>query len=352
MEHGFSPASHHGPCGGISAIILGNDAPSEEAANGATATASGATFNDHEPNYEPEHVNDKNIKQKNCEIEKQQTDIIFNLSSITLTEPMKRLLNRALNFAILPLKLDITEVLVDFNIYSMAVVWHEYWHGKEDDGENDISKPIFNIKKNNLPKNYSSPSGLKTFLNSIKSEIMDPRNRNEEECNLPEEEVIALKQLFKLQRERTITIRPCDKGAGIVILDFNVYMRACYEHLLSKQPSQTILADEEKSYYKKKDKFALERAKKHIESVLKEGLENEIITTEEYNAMDPADKNPSKFYCNMKIHKAHDNIPPVRPIISGSGSIKQNIGVYVEHHINTLSTSRPIPPTYKTLHIS
>ena len=81
---------------------------------------------------------------------------------------------------------------------------------------------------------------------------MDPRNRNKEKCNLPKEEIIALKHLGKLQRERIITIRPCDKGAGIVILDFKMYMRACYEHLLSKQPDQTNSLEGENNYYKKK----------------------------------------------------------------------------------------------------
>ena len=36
--------------------------------------------------------------------------------------------------------------------------------------------------------------------------------------------------------------------------------------------------------------------------------------------------------------KNHDNIPPVRPIISGSGAITENISVYVDHHIKDLST--------------
>ena len=74
---------------------------------------------------------------------------------------------------------------------------------------------------------------------------------------------------------------------------------------------------------------------------MKEGLENETITKEELKAMDPTNKNPSKFYCNIKIHKTHDQIPPVRPIISGSGSITENIGVYVEHHINEIFTTHP-----------
>ena len=64
---------------------------------------------------------------------KKNTDIIFNYSSLELTQPMKNLLNRALNFAILPLKLDLTEVLVDYNKFASAVTWHEYWYNQEND---------------------------------------------------------------------------------------------------------------------------------------------------------------------------------------------------------------------------
>ena len=39
---------------------------------------------------------------------------------------MKKLLNRALNFAVLPIKLDITEVIVDFNRFARAAIWQEY----------------------------------------------------------------------------------------------------------------------------------------------------------------------------------------------------------------------------------
>ena len=58
---------------------------------------------------------------------------------------MKKLLNRALNFAVLPIKLDLTEVLVDFNRFSRAAIWQEYWHGKEKD--DSYTKSIFRTKK-------------------------------------------------------------------------------------------------------------------------------------------------------------------------------------------------------------
>ena len=74
---------------------------------------------------------------------------------------MNNLLNRALNFSLLPIKLDITQLLVDFNRFSRAVIWAEYWFEREKD--KNYTAPLFKTKKLNLPKNYSSPIGLKTF---------------------------------------------------------------------------------------------------------------------------------------------------------------------------------------------
>ena len=54
------------------------------------------------------------------------------------------------------------------------------------------------------------------MLNSVRSEIMDPRNRNQVKCDIPQEEVSALKELIRLQKERVITIKATDKGAAIV----------------------------------------------------------------------------------------------------------------------------------------
>ena len=39
----------------------------------------------------------------------------------------------------------------------------------------------------------------------------------------------------------------------------------------------------------------------------------------------------------FKIHKPHDHIPPVRPIVSGSGSIVENPSKFVDFHLNDLA---------------
>ena len=89
---------------------------------------------------------------------------------------------------------------------------------------------------------------MKIFLNSVKSEILDPENRNKARPNLPPDELKALNELIDLQRNRVITVKPCYKGAGIIILDFEEYVRSCHEHLDSVQPQ---VDGSSKPYYEK-----------------------------------------------------------------------------------------------------
>ena len=109
------------------------------------------------------------------------------------------------------------------------------------------------------------------------------------------------------------------------------------EHLEAKQCG---IDGNEKPYYKQVDEETFEKAKHKIKQFIEEGLDNDIITKQEYEAMCPEGKQPSKFYCNFKVHKPHEHgtAPPERPIFSGSGSIMENLGGYVAHHILELST--------------
>ena len=58
-----------------------------------------------------------------------------------------------------------------------------------------------------------------------------------------------------MQRERQIVICACDKGLGIIILNFEDYIRAVYDHLTPKQcPGH--------SYHFEVNDFQLDKAKK------------------------------------------------------------------------------------------
>ena len=90
-------------------------------------------------------------------------------------------------------------------------------------------------------------------------------------------------------------------------------------------------------YKKISDKNCIE-AKIKLQALLMSGFENEIISKEELEAMCPENKTMSKLYCNFNVHKDYAHIPPVRPIISGSGSILENPSKFVDYHIKELAT--------------
>ena len=275
-------------------------------------------------------------RQKKSKL-KQKISVVFNYSSINLTESMEKVLNRGLNFAIMPLKLNMTQVLVDYKQFERTIIWQEFWFGRD---KVVYKPPIFKTKKSNLPSKHPTPPAVKVFLNSVKSEIMDPENRNKARPNLPPDEIKALSELIELQRNRVITIKPCDKGAGIIILDFEEYLQSCNQHLNAKQPQVdgTFLP-----YYQKVTDETLNIAKEKIVNLIQEGFDNEYISNDEFNAMDPSDKGPGKFYELFKVHKPHETgkAPPERPIISGSGSVTENISLFVEHHIKHLANAHP-----------
>ena len=91
--------------------------------------------------------------------------------------------------SILPIELDITQVLVDFKQFERSVIWQEFCFGIDKDQD-------YKSHKHNLQKNYKVPNGVRTFLNSVKSDLMDPRNRNSSECNLSNEKIVALKEFI------------------------------------------------------------------------------------------------------------------------------------------------------------
>ena len=73
-------------------------------------------------------------------VRKQRISVVFNESSITLTDSMVKVLNRGLKFAIQPLNLDITQVLVDYKRFERSVRWQEFWHNRECDETREVPR--------------------------------------------------------------------------------------------------------------------------------------------------------------------------------------------------------------------
>ena len=252
---------------------------------------------------------------------------------------MTKVLNKGLNFSVLPKKIDNTQILAEYKRFERTMTWKEYWSDEDNNSIDTRKESIFKIEKHNFPRKYKTSNGLKTYLESVKSELMDPLNRSKVNSNLTLEEFNALVELDKLQKEKHIVIKPCDKGAGVIILDYHEYINACNNHL---NMVQNIYGQENK-YYEEVDKKDVTEAKEKIKSVLEEAYDNEVLNLEEFNAMNPDGKPNPKFYCTFKVHKKHviGKAPPERPIESVSGSFSENLGKYVDHNIKYLGSLHP-----------
>ena len=72
-------------------------------------------------------------------------------------------------------------------------------------------------ERKNLPRNHKPPEDLKMFCHvQLNKKIPYPENRIKIRPNLPPGE-LTTKELISLQRNRMIIIKPCDKGARIII---------------------------------------------------------------------------------------------------------------------------------------
>ena len=141
---------------------------------------------------------------------------------------------------------------------------------------------------------------------------------------------------MKLQRNCIIVIKPCDKGAGIIVCDYAKYVLSCQKELESKTKNG-------ENYYKIISQKDLDKAKQEIDLILNKALEAKSISKSEHEAMVSKEKNAGKFYQLFKVHKKFEvpNLPPGRPIISGCGSITENISLFVDHHSKDLVPEIP-----------
>ena len=109
------------------------------------------------------------------------------------------------------------------------------------------------------------------------------------------------------------------------------FFKAANEHLLSQHELEN---GDKINFYSKVEADDVDKAKYNIIKILQEAFDNDIISKEEYEAMDQSAYNVGIFYMNFRVHKPHDTIPPERPIVSGCCSIISNIEKYVDFHIN------------------
>ena len=58
--------------------------------------------------------------------------VVYNYSSITLTEKMMKVLNHGLNFCGTPQSINVTEIMADLKTFERKFKWFEYWSDERE----------------------------------------------------------------------------------------------------------------------------------------------------------------------------------------------------------------------------
>ena len=132
--------------------------------------------------------------------------------------------------------------------------------------------------------------------------------------------------LQELRKDKDIIILPADKGRATVVLD-----RTEYEEKIGK-----LLSDQKTYELLKKDPTTT--VKNKLINQLKTWKKEGTITPELYKQVYPTSEQAPKFYGLPKIHKTD---MPLRPIVSGNGSVTENTAKHLSKILNEVKGKNP-----------
>ncbi|KAM9296686.1 uncharacterized protein PAF06_017613 [Gastrophryne carolinensis] len=131
------------------------------------------------------------------------------------------------------------------------------------------------------------------------------------------------KAISTLKENKDIIIKPADKGGAIVIMNTSDYKQEAYRQL-----SNTL-------HYAKLQEDPTDIYAKELLKLLK-GLPSRI--RDSVLQLIPEDPKVACFYMLPKVHKPGN---PGRPIISGIGTLTENLSGWVEHILKPLVRGTP-----------
>ena len=236
-------------------------------------------------------------KYKAIKASSKARDMIFNLSNTQLNFNEINLLNKGLNFcpASKPTKEVIDKSLNAFE-RRLQIIYHFYVAQSYSGSNTDYNyrENIVKVQSKFQPKHQSAK--ISKFVNSIRADI-ESKLTNKISHNLSPAEHKAINTL----RLKAITIRPCDKGAGICILNDTDYELKCMKLLNVRTDYIPLDIDPTIEIYQAANKL------------LMKFVDIKYITKKEYYTLIDFKPRTARFYGNPKIHKIDY---PMRPIVS------------------------------------
>ena len=278
-------------------------------------------------------------KKMNRKLNRKMPQLFKNYSEVTITDEEASVLNKGLNFCPMRKKVNKTDVEVAFQRYARSCRWKEFWAGqKEGDissdecntGVNDIFRDP--TVKTNYPRNHQCPPKLQEHLNAVHVGILGAALK-QEDSNLTTGEWDAIRSLREKQSGKEIIIKPNDKTGGCSILKYDSYVSAMKEKL-----NEVFIETDgrEKPKYCRVVEADLKRSWTMTRDLVREGMECGYISEKDAKLMVPDSPKAGRLYGLVKDHKPCNpvtGIPPLREVVSGSGSNTEFISAFVDHHL-------------------
>lgn len=153
--------------------------------------------------------------------------LIFNLSGQRLCDDENSILNRGLSF-VPTSPLNPFQVQVElFKFFRSIKLKYFYGKGKTNkpltaqNAANEVNAPLpFKVKSKFCPQ--VNCANIETFCNLVQRDVSEllqsPRSYSRSNCTPGERTALSA-----LSKNQNITVKPADKGGGIVLMDTNMY---------------------------------------------------------------------------------------------------------------------------------
>ena len=227
-------------------------------------------------------------------------ETVTNLSSHQFSEEELELLKNGLGFAIKPPKLNSSDILATFE----RIHWSLKAKLRNVDDHGLLKNELAHLAQSYISSYRPTPSDLKRYH-----------------------------ILKKIRNNHTIIILKPDKGNGVVIMDKQAYLNACYQIINNRSKFKPLNNDV--------TLLREGRLQRFLRKLKRQGSINDEL----YFKLYPTGSQPARFYGLPKMHKLSDTTltPPLRPIVSSINTYNYNLA----KHLCTLLTHL-IPNDYTT----
>jgi len=259
--------------------------------------------------------------------------------NVTFDQHTTDLIEKGSTFVPLPKTVNQTEVQAAILRFERKCAWKAALFN-EDAEEEVYIPPLFPQTKSNMPKE-APPKALQDAFTGIRTGILSsPLNHVRD--NLSPNQRNAINNLVKLRKEGHLVIQPMDKTGGLAVFDRKDYVEGL-EKILTEKAQFSGETTERKDFYEPATNEDLIEGLILIQEQVEKGLNNGWISKDEAKAMAPTEAKPGRLYGLAKVHKKvkKGEIPPFRPIVSGSGSLTENISKFVDFHGKPLLSALP-----------